>query len=63
MSRATIEIDLNGGQQAKSIVTPLHILVRIDDKACLAHQRWFDRAEAAEMARTLTAFAEEAGAS
>ncbi len=58
MNRITITTELAAvGQHAVAVVTREHILVSIDDRACIAHRDWFDRAEAAEMAQSLTAFA------
>lgn len=57
MKRIITSAELNSGQHATIVVTKSHILVRIDERACLAHRRWFDRTEAAELAHTLAVFA------
>lgn len=55
-SRITSTLDLSGGKDATTVVTRDHILVRVGDRACFTHRRWFDRAEAAEMIRSLQIF-------
>jgi hypothetical protein len=56
--RITSTLDLSGSDEATTVVTRDHILVRVGDRACFAHRRWFDRAEAAEMIRSLQTFVE-----
>lgn len=52
----TLTFDLHSGQHATAVVTRGPILVAVDDRACLAHHDWFNRAEAAEMIRMLSVF-------
>jgi hypothetical protein len=49
----------SAGTGGATIVTADHILVRVGDRACLAHRRWFDRGEAAELIQTLGVFVDQ----
>lgn len=62
MKRITSDLELNSGQKATAVVTLDHILVRVDDRACMSHRRWFDRTEAAAMIQSLQLFVEQSAA-
>jgi hypothetical protein len=59
VKRITTTTELADGRPVTAVMTRDHILVDINGRACLAHRRWFDRAEAAELMRSLAVFVGE----
>lgn len=54
--RAVTHIDLPSGAEATTVVSRSAILVQVGERACLAHNRWFSKEQAAEMIRALEVF-------
>lgn len=56
MERARVSGELPGGRHFDAQVSQRVILVDVDGRACMAHDRWFDQVQAAEMIRQLEVF-------
>lgn len=59
LEKAEVSGNLPGGIGYHAVVTPRVILVDVNGRACLAHDRWFDREQAKVMIAALQTYVGE----